>query len=619
MIDFLIYDLKVAVLIAIFYMFYRLMLAKETFHRVNRIVLLLTAVASFLLPLCVITMHETVTMQQVPTVTVGDLQIEMVDEEPMKPLWQIALPIIFIIGMLATLAHTLWSLFRIIALIRRSEQHPQENGTTICVTGNAELSPFSWMHYIVMNRSDYETNDAAILAHERGHIHLRHSWDLILVDTLTALQWFNPAMWMLRSDLRAIHEYEADGAVLSQGINARQYQYLLITKAASIGGYSLANGISHSTLKNRINMMLHTQSSRRSYLKLLALLPIVAVTLAVNAEKVTDVVYTNSENPSVESLINETIVQAEAQPTEAEVVKDDEDKNFVATGTVLDISEAEIDNGIIETDKATPIIGAVVKVVGTKKGTVTGPDGKFKLEVSEGDELAAMYIGYETMKVVVNKVFSAAGNSYVIGLRKEGNSPKANANRAFDVVEQMPQFPGGHSKLLEYITRNLKYPAEAEMNCTQGRVIATFVVEEDGSISNAKIVRSIDPLLDAEALRIINTMPKWQPGMQNGKAVRVKYTIPISFNLPGTDSNATHNEGSIKSDEKPQKGIGVVLRKVVDDKEPLVLLDGKTIDSEKLKEIDPKTIESMQVLKNQEAKEKYGAQNGVILITTKKK
>ena len=619
MIDFLIYDLKVAVLIAIFYMFYRLMLAKETFHRVNRIVLLLTAVASFLLPLCVITMHETVTMQQVPTVTVGDLQIEMVDEEPMKPLWQIALPIIFIIGMLATLAHTLWSLFRIIALIRKSEQHPQENGTTICVTGNAELSPFSWMHYIVMNRSDYETNDAAILAHERGHIHLRHSWDLILVDTLTAFQWFNPAMWMLRSDLRAIHEYEADGAVLSQGINARQYQYLLITKAASIGGYSLANGISHSTLKNRINMMLHTQSSRRSYLKLLALLPIVAVTLAVNAEKVTDVVYTNSENPSVESLINETIVQAEAQPTETEVVKDDEDKNFVATGTVLDISEAEIDNGIIETDKATPIIGAVVKVIGTKKGTVTGPDGKFKLEVSEGDELAAMYIGYETMKVVVNKVFSAAGNSYVIGLRKEGNTPKANTNKAFDVVEQMPQFPGGHSKLLEYITRNLKYPTEAEMNCTQGRVIATFVVEEDGSISNAKVVRSIDPLLDAEALRIINTMPKWQPGMQNGKAVRVKYTIPISFNLPGKDSDVTHYEGSIKSDEKPQKGIGVVLRKVVDDKEPLVLLDGKTIDSEKLKEIDPKTIESMQVLKNQEAKEKYGAQNGVILITTKKK
>ena len=291
MTEFLTYDLKVAVLIAVFYMFYRLMLARETFHHVNRLVLLLTAVASYVLPLCVITIHETVTMQRTANVAVGVWQAEAAVEQPAMPLWQIVLPILFIIGVALTLFHTLWSLFRIIRLIKHSEQHPQEDGTIICVTGNAALSPFSWMHYIVMNRSDYETNDATILAHERGHICLRHSWDLILVDTLTALQWFNPAMWMLRSDLRAIHEYEADAAVLSQGINARQYQYLLITKAAGIGGYSLVNGISHSTLKNRINMMLHTKSNRRSLLKLLALLPIVGITLAVNAEKVVDVRY----------------------------------------------------------------------------------------------------------------------------------------------------------------------------------------------------------------------------------------------------------------------------------------------------------------------------------------
>jgi len=292
MIDFLTYDLKVAVLIAVFYMFYRLMLARETFHRVNRMVLLLTAITSFILPLCVITIHKTVTIQQSAQVAIGDFQpAAVVDEASAMPLWQIALPILFIIGMAATLAHTLWSLFKIIRIIRQSELYPQADGTTICVTGNASLAPFSWMHYIVMNRSDYETQNAAILTHERGHIRLHHSWDLLLVDTLTALQWFNPAMWMLRSDLRAIHEYEADGEVLSQGINARQYQYLLITKAAGIGGYSLANGISHSTLKNRINMMLHTKSSRRSLLKLLALIPIVAIALAVNAEKVVDVRY----------------------------------------------------------------------------------------------------------------------------------------------------------------------------------------------------------------------------------------------------------------------------------------------------------------------------------------
>ena len=178
MIEFLTYDLKVAALIAVFYMFYRLMLARETFHRVNRIVLLTTAVASFVLPLCVITLHETVSMPM-PTLAVDAdaLLAEPVAEAevPQVPLWQIVLPILFIIGMVATLAHTLWSLLRILKLIKKSEQHPQQDGTTICVTGNADLSPFSWMHYIVMNRSDYEAADPAILAHERGHIRLRHS------------------------------------------------------------------------------------------------------------------------------------------------------------------------------------------------------------------------------------------------------------------------------------------------------------------------------------------------------------------------------------------------------------------------------------------------------------
>ena len=215
-------------------------------------------------------------MQRAAHVAVGSFQVDMMNEEPATPLWQIILPILFIIGMMATLVHTLSSLFRIIRIIRHSEQYPQTDGTTICVTGNASLTPFSWMHYIVMNRSDYETYDAAILAHERGHIRLHHSWDLLFVDTLTALQWF-------------------DAAVLSQGINARQYQYLLITKAAGIGGYSLANGISHSTLKNRINMMLHTKSDRSRLLKLLALLPIVGIALAVNAEKVVDVRYEESQ------------------------------------------------------------------------------------------------------------------------------------------------------------------------------------------------------------------------------------------------------------------------------------------------------------------------------------
>ena len=289
MTGFLIYDAKVAVLIVVFYMFYRLLLSKETFHRVNRVVLLSTALLSFILPLCVITTHQTVVLDAVPMVSVGNVQMEVApDEQP--ALWQYALPLLYIIGVVVVLSHTLLSVWRVLMLVRRSERIPQADGTTLCVVPD-EVPPFSFCSFIVMNRNDYNIGDSAILAHERGHIRQHHSCDVLLVDLLTALQWFNPAMWMLRADLRAIHEYEADGAVLSQGINARQYQYLLITKAASIGGYSIANGISHSTLKNRITMMLQKKSPRSRFMKLLALVPIVGIALALNAETVNDYVY----------------------------------------------------------------------------------------------------------------------------------------------------------------------------------------------------------------------------------------------------------------------------------------------------------------------------------------
>lgn len=560
MIDFLIYDLKVALLIAVFYMFYRLLLARETFHHVNRIVLLTTAVASYVLPLCVITIHETVVMQQTPTVTIDGLQASAY-EPASTPLWQIVLPILFIIGAAAATGHTLCSLIRIIRLISHSEQHPQADGTTICVTGNADLAPFSWMHYIVMNRSDYDISDAAILAHERGHIRLHHSCDVLLVDLLTALQWFNPAMWMLRSDLRAIHEYEADAAVLSQGINARQYQYLLITKAGGIGGYSLANGITHSALKNRITMMLHTKSQSRNYLKLLALLPIVGVTLALNAETVTDYVYNNDE------------------PQKQVPVKKGKQNAAIKNNgkTILQVVEAQ--------------------------------DQKTEAEAPKSEQKQ-----YE------------ATVTYEI---KE-DSPQD----VFDVVEKMPEFPGGVQELLGFLSKTIKYPAEAEKAGTQGRVIATFVVRKDGSISDARVVKSVDPLLDAEALRVINAMPAWIPGTQNGKPVNVKYTVPISFRLDGKTKEAPTAVGIFTPTDSPAREAredhicredGSIVAMDVDMEKstvlrPLFVVDGKIMDGKEVYAINPKTIERFYMQDGQEAIKKYGdkAKDGVVIITLKK-
>ena len=535
MMDFLIYDVKVAVLIAVFYMFYRLMLAHETFHRVNRLVLLTTAVASFVLPLCVFTMHKTVMVDydysQLGELAMNESVVSVMptDNQPSVILTTV-LPVLFIIGMLATLVHTLISLIRIQLLIHRSEKHPQEDGTVICVTGNTALSPFSWMHYIVMNRSDYEAHDAAILAHERGHIRLRHSWDLLFVDLLTALQWFNPAMWMLRADLRAIHEYEADGEVLSLGINARQYQYLLISKAAGIGGYSLANGISHSTLKNRINMMLHKKSNRTSLLKLFALVPIVGITLALNARTVNDYVYDGpqKQNPVKKGKKNTTIK------------------------------------------------------VGTQEIKVT--------EASKDDKATTV-----TMNVVEDE-------------------QNATDDKVFDVVENMPEFNGGMGALMQYLSDNIRYPEEKDI---QGRVIVRFVVGKDGSISNAQVVKSVHPSFDAEALRIINNMPKWIPGTQNGKPVNVKYVVPINFKSSNANSatkeepNAVGsfvtNEGNgnlkeLQLRENDKKASKIVVAKGislfgVDGQDIDIYVDGKLVEQDKIGTISSDDIERIEINK----------------------
>ena len=611
MMDFLIYDVKVAVLIAVFYMFYRLMLAHETFHRVNRLVLLTTAVASFVLPLCVFTMHKTVMVDydysQLGELAMNEAVVSVVPTENQPSvILTTVLPVLFIIGMLATLVHTLISLIRIQLLIHRSEKHPQEDGTVICVTGNTELSPFSWMHYIVMNRSDYEAQDAAILTHERGHIRLRHSWDLLFVDLLTALQWFNPAMWMLRMDLRTIHEYEADGAVLSLGINARQYQYLLISKAAGIGGYSLANGISHSTLKNRINMMLHKKSNRTSLLKLFALVPIVGITLALNARTVTDYVYDGpqKQEPVKKGKKNTTI---KVGNQEIQVTNDSNPVKFKAVFSPENSSIAGVPVEVIQNGK----------VIQTAE---TDNDGTITLNAPLGSTVRFTVVTNVKEVKITKEMIEKKGTNIVAFGAPEGNN---QSSKVYDVPETMPEFPGGTQALMEYIRNNIKWPDEE--SSVQGRVIVSFVVEKDGSVSNAKVVKSVHPAFDAEALRVVNGMPKWIPGKQNGEPVNTKYVVPVifksdqatpaknSYNVTGT---YTPNEatGTFTPDESKFKGSVTYVEKKknnledvvtvtkglrffgnVDPKDIIVYVDDKVVETEKLNEIDPKSIERINI------------------------
>ena len=539
MVEFLIYDLKVAVLLAVFYMFYRVLLSHDTLHRLNRVVLLTTAVASFVLPLCVITMHETVVVNAAAGhISLGELSAS-VEEEPSLTFWQMLLPAVYIIGVVMTLAYTLVSVLKVWLLICSCERYSQDDGTIVCVT-DKDVSPFSWMRYIVLSRQDYESPNPAIMAHERGHIRQRHSLDVLLVDTLTVLQWFNPAMWMLRQDLRAIHEYEADAAVLSQGINMRQYQYLLIQKAVVTCGYSVANGITHSTLKNRITMMLNNKkSTRKSMFKLLALLPIVGIALALNAETVTDYVYEQPQKKVVKKGRKAGQIKVGAKTIE---VKTDEG-TYTGENVMMEIGEADFgDNQLIVIDtvanQSDPLIIIDGKRVTNAELEALNPKTIDHVDVLK--EKAAVEVYGEEGKNGVIIITTKGEKILILGEAKVDSTViqyKAKMEttsefpEVFDVVEQMPEFPGGPEALMQFLTENVCYPEAALKAGVQGRVLVTFIVDTEGRVNNAKVVKKVNDDLDAEAIRVVGSMPRWKPGKQNGKVVRVRYTMPISFRL----------------------------------------------------------------------------------------
>ena len=165
----------------------------------------------------------------------------------------------------------------------------------------------------------------------------------------------------------------------------------------------------------------------------------------------------------------------------------------------------------------------------------TVPEIKKDDEVKEDQEMKSQDDLAETNTAI--GAFTVEGNDETAEVKHveekiaEPEPVKEEETKVFDVVEQMPSFPGGPSALMQYLNSNIKYPVVAEENGVQGRVVCTFVVEKDGSITDVRVVKSVDPSLDKEAMRVVKGMPKWIPGKQNGSAVRVKYTVPVTFRL----------------------------------------------------------------------------------------
>ena len=412
------YVIKSAMALALLYTCIIPLLEKETFHRLNRILILGCLIMSFAIPLVHFTggTNPTVDMVrqavQLPEVLINSDAIE-------QSVWSWAdiIICIYIIGAVAIFTMTVVQTIRLTRQLRQCEHITDNRGNTIVLTDCA-TSPFCLFHYIVMSRDDYANNRSFILTHEQEHIRLRHCIDLVILQVATIIQWFNPFVWLIGKNLKAIHEFEVDEAVLNKGIDATQYQKFLVVKAVGNRLQPFANNLNKESLKRRIIMMNQKKSNRWMMLKALFVIPV--ATLAVS-------VFANTSDMS-----------------------------------------------------------SMAKAANTTTNT----------------------------------------------LSTTNMQPQQPDTKVFVVVEEMPKFKGGESAMMEFLMMNMKYPQTAVKAKQQGRVIVGFIVRKDGTVSDVHITRSVGyDVLDKEAMRVVKSMPAWEPGKQNGKPVNVKYNVPITFRL----------------------------------------------------------------------------------------
>ena len=509
---FFIYILKSSVCLVLFYLFFRVLLSKETFHRFNRVALLGVLFLSLLIPFIEVTTNHQVEVQQTmltieQVLLMAEMEPATVDatggvavHEVASLSWIEILLLVYLAGIIFFACRNLYSLIRLFRLIHSGKREKLENGTTLVVL-EQEIAPFSWMKYIVISRKDLEENGREILIHEAAHIRHRHSIDLLVADICIFFQWFNPGAWLLKQELQNIHEYEADETVINEGVNAKEYQLLLIKKAVGTRLYSMANSFNHSKLKKRITMMLKEKSNPWARLKYLYVLPLAAIA-----------------------------VTAFARPEISEKMEE------ISAVKVNDLAEIVQEKVLQDTVK-----------------------------VSKDEKKDAL---------VVTGVKSKEEEEIVI----------------FEVVEQMPEYPGGMSALQKYLSE--KIAGSPMKGKAGGRVMVGFTVAETGKIKDVRVLQSDEASLNQEAERIVSEMPDWIPGKQRGRPVPVKYTVPIRF-------------GNIRFAEN---------------KQPLIFADGKEISMDAMEKLDPSTIESFSVLKDSASIKVYGKRgaNGVILVNTQR-
>jgi len=430
----MIYLVVSAFSLAMMLVVYRLTLSRTTFHGFNRGVLLCSlALAAFVPFMHFQTVSEkaaapiTQMMNEIKIYADGTAQMNanQTVQAASSINWVSVITLVYMAGVIICLFRVAIGVLSSEILCHRRSR-ALADGSRLVIT-ERNYAPFSWRNYIVISRKDYEAGGAMIIAHEQAHVRHHHSLDLILAQLFCAFQWFNPAAWMLKRSLLEVHEFEADASVLESGFDERRYQICLVRAALQGSFATTTNNFANCSTKKRIVMMNRHSTNPWARLRVLLMLPAVALSVTVASAS-------NQDNKTAEKQNTNSI----------QIVNADNPKD-----------------------------SAVFWKVDPQK-----PD----------DEL-------------------------------------------FMVVENPPEFPGGTAALLDFLRTNIKYPAECRENMIEGRVLISFIVGKDGSITDPHVIKGVDPALDAEALRVIYAMPNWIPGQQRGENVRVQYTIPINFRL----------------------------------------------------------------------------------------
>ena len=535
------YFLKINVAIALFYAFYRLFFYKDTFFTWRRAALLCFFAISAVYPLLNI---QTWITEQEPMVAMADLYADIVlpeftiTPEQATSDWKTLL--------LQTVGFAYWGMVIVLAIrffiqlagiIRLAFRcRKAKIGNTNVHLLRQASGPFSFFHWIFIHPTSHTEDELSeILTHEQTHANQWHSIDVLVSEIVCIFCWFNPFAWLMKREIRTNLEYLADNRVLETGHDSKAYQYHLLGLSHHKAAATIYNSFNVLPLKKRIKMMNKKRTREIGRTKYLMFLPLAALLMIISnieavarttKEMAKDVIEAVEENLASNSTTPEMEVATEAIPVETPISQQDKDKLVTYKGKVVD-------------KDGKPVEGAELLIDGSHKlpqdqSFVTDKNGNFSFMAFENAHIGVIWNKNDKYMLKGIRYDQKERTNLKIVMDDQWQNPPSNDpnNPVFEVVEIMPEFPdGGMSGLMQFLSKNIQYPINAQKNHTQGRVTVQFVVNKDGSISEPKIIRGVDPDLDGEAIRVISLMPKWKPGMQKGQPVRVKYTVPVMFRL----------------------------------------------------------------------------------------